>query len=181
MRRTRRPGSGYRVPFESSELPVLVGGLAGQYGLKINDFVVLVAAERFRDKQNAAARKRQLLAEEEARIAELVRTMPITSGHSFEGYRIVCYAGYVSGDEVATVPMGVFAGAISNDGVNETIKKVRNVAIQEMKEAAANIDRNAIIGLDFDYFDLDRSGPQGTVEIKIVFTANGTAVEIELL
>ena len=96
-------------------------------------------------------------------------------------YRIVKYGGYVSGDEVATIPMGFFTGMMSNDDVNETIKRVRNVAIQELKEAAANIDCSAVIGLDFDYITIDRSGTQGTVEVKIVLTANGTAVQIEPL
>lgn len=188
---------------------MLVGDLAKQYDLKVNEFVFFLrdeykkqfkekvfgsmydsviddsvaqeAAERFKAKQNAVAEKKRLIAEEEARIAQLVRTMPITSGNNFEGYRIVRYAGYVSGDEVATVPMGFFTGLVSNDDVNETIKKVRNIAIQEMKEAAANLDCNAVIGLDFDYITIDRSGPQGTLEIKIVLTANGTAVEIEPL
>ena len=126
-------------------------------------------------------RKKELLAQEESRLAGVARVMPITSGASFEGYRITRYGGYVSGDEVATVPMGFFTGTMYDDDVNETIKKVRNVAIQELKEAAANIDCNAVIGLDFDYITLDRSGPHGTVEVKIVLTANGTAVEIEPL
>ena len=123
----------------------------------------------------------EMVAEDEARIAELARSMPITSGANFEGYRITRYGGYVSGDEVATIPMGFFTGSMSNDAVNETIKRVRNIAIQELKEAAANIDCNAVIGLDFDYITIDRTGTQGTLEVKVVLTANGTAVEIEPL
>ncbi len=128
--------------------------------------------------QNATT---ELIAAEENEIAEIARKMPITSGHNFEGYRIVRYAGYVSGDEVATIPMGFFTGTMTNDSVNNTIKRVRNVAIKELKEAAANIGCNAVIGLDFDYITIDRSGANGTIEVKIVLTANGTAVEIEPL
>ena len=123
----------------------------------------------------------EMVAADEARVAEVARSMPITSGTNFEGYRIIRYGGYVSGDEVAVIPMGFFTGSMSNDAVNETIKRVRNVAIQELKEASANIDCNAVIGLDFDYITIERSGAQGTLEVKIVLTANGTAVEIEPL
>lgn len=123
------------------------------------------------------AQKQQLLAAEEQRIAEIVRTMPITSGPNLEGYRIVRYAGYVSGDEVATIPRTLFLRSMKNDAVNDTIKQVRNVAIQELKEAAANLDCNAVIGLDFDYITLD-SGTESVTETKIVLTANGTAVQV---
>lgn len=123
----------------------------------------------------------ELIAAEENHFLEIARNMPITSGTNFEGHRITRYAGYVSGDEVATIPMGFFSGTITNDAVNETIKKVRSVAIQELKEAAANIGCNAVIGLDFDYITIDRTGSHGTLEVKIILTANGTAVEIEPL
>lgn len=154
---------------------------SGLINSTINDDAVEPVVEAFKEKKAETQRKRALLKEEENRLKTLARTMPITSGHNFEGYRIVRYAGYVSGDEVATVPMGIFTGAMSNDDVNETIKKVRNIAIRELKEAAANLDCNAVIGLDFDYITIDRSGPQGTLEVKIILTANGTAVEIEPL
>lgn len=144
---------------------------------KVDDSVVPALVEEYKK----LLRKKELLLEDEKRLAEVARNMPITSGTNFEGHRIVRYAGYVSGDEVATIPMGFFTGTMTNDDVNDTIKRVRNVAIQELKEAAANIGCNAVIGLDFDYITIDRSGAQGTIEVKIVLTANGTAVQIEPL
>ena len=146
----------------------------------VNELVIVQGDDHFHGHVGGKHGVGQLAAEEE-RIAELARTMPITSGANFEGYRIVRYAGYVSGDEVATIPMGFFSGSITNDAVNETIKSVRNIAINELKEAAANLDCNGVIGLDFDYITIDRSNANGTVEVKIVLTANGTAVEIEPL
>ena len=147
---------------------------------KISDAVV----NDFVESYTVIARAKDMLVEEEARLAEIARTMPITSSANFEGYRITRYGGYVSGDEVATIPMGYFTGLVTDNDVNETIKKVRAVAIQELKMAAANIGCNAIIGLDFDYITLESNSlisGQGAKETRIVLTANGTAVEIEPL
>ena len=151
-------------------------GLAGSAISSIQQSVESAASQR-NIQSEELERKQKLLAAEEQRIAEIVRTMPITSGPNLEGYRIVRYAGYVSGDEVATIPRTLFLRSMKNDAVNDTIKQVRNVAIRELKEAAANLDCNAVIGLDFDYITLD-SGTENVTETKIVLTANGTAVEI---
>lgn len=155
---------------------VSMKGLAGSALSSIQQSVEAASGQRNAQTEDMM-RKQQLLAEEERRIAEVVRTMPITSGPNLEGYRIVRYAGYVSGDEVATIPRTLFLRSMKNDAVNDTIKQVRNVAIQELKEAAANLDCNAIIGLDFDYITLD-SGTENVTETKIVLTANGTAVQV---
>ena len=151
-------------------------GLAGNAISSIQQQVEAASTQR-NAQSDDLARKQELLAAEEQRIAELVRRMPITSGPNLEGYRIIRYAGYVSGDEVATIPRTLFLRSMKNDAVNDTIKQVRNVAIRELKEAAANLDCNAVIGLDFDYITLD-SGTENVTETKIVLTANGTAVEI---
>ena len=155
---------------------VSLKGIAGSAISSIQQSVEASSAQRTAQTEDMA-RKQQLLAAEEQRIAEIVRTMPITSGPNLEGYRIVRYVGYVSGDEVATIPRTLFLRSMKNDAVNDTIKQVRNVAIQELKEAAANLDCNAVIGLDFDYITLD-SGTENVSETKIVLTANGTAVEV---
>ncbi|MBQ9002917.1 MAG: heavy metal-binding domain-containing protein [Eggerthellaceae bacterium] len=151
-------------------------GLAGSAISSIQQSVESAASQRNAQSEELE-RKQRLVAAEEQRIADIVRTMPITSGPNLEGYRIVRYAGYVSGDEVATIPRTLFLRSMKNDAVNDTIKQVRNVAIRELKEAAANLDCNAVIGLDFDYITLD-SGTENVTETKIVLTANGTAVEI---
>ena len=151
-------------------------GLAESAISSIQQSVESATSQRYAQSEELE-RKQRLLAAEEQRIAEIVRTMPITSGPNLEGYRIVRYAGYVSGDEVATIPRTLFLRSMKNDAVNDTIKQVRNVAIRELKEAAANLDCNAVIGLDFDYITLD-SGTENVTETKIVLTANGTAVEV---
>lgn len=124
-----------------------------------------------------------MLAEDLERIEEVVRKMPITSSGNFEGYRIVRYGGYVSGDEVVSLSDHWLAGGASSynkDNINNAIKQVRQVAIHELKQAAALIDCNAVIALDFDYINIDRQ-IGNTNFTSIILTANGTAVEIEPL
>lgn len=124
-----------------------------------------------------------MLAEDMKRVEELPRAMPITSSNNFEGYRIVRYGGYVSGDEVVSLTDHWLTGSASSynkDNINDAIKRVRQVAIKELKQAAALIDCNAVIALDFDYINIDRT--IGNTNIThVILTANGTAVEIEPL
>lgn len=125
------------------------------------------------------AAQRRMLEEELRRVEGVVRTMPITSGTSFEGYKIIRYGGYVSGDEVVSLSDQLFFGtSFSKDAINEAIKQCRMTAIKELKQAAALQECNAIIGLDFDYINIDRT--IGNTNIThIILTANGTAVQIE--
>lgn len=125
------------------------------------------------------------LKQEEERINEIARSMPITSTAGFDGYRITEYGGYVSGDEAVELSEGYFGGSgdFVKDKVNDRIKEVRAVAIEELKVAAAQIGCNAVVGLDFDYVTVDRtySGLAGNSvqNTFIILTANGTAVTIE--
>ncbi|MBQ9316247.1 MAG: heavy metal-binding domain-containing protein [Atopobiaceae bacterium] len=110
--------------------------------------------------------------------------MPITSTQSFDGYRITEYGGYVSGDEAIELTDSYFGnGDFNKDVVNDKLKEVRSVAIDELKTAAAQIGCNAVVGLDFDYVTIDRQFPGisgRTVNRSfIILTANGTAVTIE--
>ena len=125
------------------------------------------------------------LRQEEERIAATVQSMPITSTNGFEGYRITEYDGYVSGDEAIELADGAFGGKgnFNKDAINDKIKEIRSIAIDELKTAAAQIGCNAVIGLDFDYVTVDRqqNGLGNTIINRtfIILTANGTAVTIE--
>ena len=148
--------------------------------------LALFAAEIEAAKEAArqAAEEEAFLKEEEERIAKVVQEMPVTSTPSFEGYRIVEYGGYVSGDEAIELSDTSFSqGDFKKDKVNDAIKTMRFIAIDELKTAAAQIGCNAIVGLDFDYLTMDRSFPGlggGTINRTfIILTANGTAVTIE--
>ena len=148
--------------------------------------LALFAAEIEAAKEAArqAAEEEAFLKEEEERIAKVVQEMPVTSTPSFDGYRIVEYGGYVSGDEAIELSDTSFSqGDFKKDKVNDAIKTMRFIAIDELKTAAAQIGCNAIVGLDFDYLTMDRSFPGlggGTINRTfIILTANGTAVTIE--
>ncbi len=124
------------------------------------------------------------LEEEKARSKELAKIL-ISSGFNFEGYRIVKYSGYISGDDAVQIPRsGVFDRGRNGENLTEALVMIRRKALMELKEAALNLGCNAVIGVDFDYLTLDpqtASLTGGTVyePYVICVTANGNAVIIE--
>lgn len=156
------------------------------------------ATEEKRRAQEAAAeekRRTQEAAEEAARAqqeAELEKqralaNMLISSGFSFEGYRITKYSGYISGDDCVTMPRDDFWGSNKvADNLCDALVKIRRQAIKELKEAAYDLGCNAVVGVDFDYLTMD---PQHSAALNreitvyepyvICVTANGNAVVIE--
>lgn len=76
--------------------------------------------------------------------------MLITSGFSFEGYRIVKYSGYISGDDAVQVNRGT-AGFFSDptnvgEKLMQSLTIIRRNALRELKEAAYDLGCNAVIG-----------------------------------
>lgn len=136
------------------------------------------SAHREAEAQQAEEQKRQALA-----------AMLITSGFNFDGYTITRYSGYISGDDVASIErprQGWFGGVDGNAATDltETLVKIRRNAINELKEAAYALGRNAVIGVDFDYITLDpetSNNKGGTLYLPFLFavTANGNAVTIQ--
>lgn len=115
-------------------------------------------------------------------------TMLVTSGYNFEGYKIVKYSGYISGDDAMSIDRGTsgFFSSATNVGQSliRSLTQIRKQAIKELKEAAYDLGCNAVIGVDFDYITLDpqtATSTGGTAYLPYVFcvTANGTAVVIE--
>ena len=130
-------------------------------------------------------------AEEERRAQEIVdekqsalANMLISSGFSFEGYKIVKYSGYISGDDAVQIPRsGWFGFKNTGERLTDALVKIRRQAIAELKEAAYALGCNAVIGVDFDYINMD---PQTAFNGSTVYepyvicvTANGNAVIIE--
>lgn len=111
--------------------------------------------------------------------------MLITSGFNFDGYKIVKYSGYISGDDAMTVNRGSsFSDGGVRDKLMSSLVEIRRNALRELKEAAYNLGCNAVIGVDFDYITLDPQTANitgGTTYQPYVFcvTANGNAVVIE--
>ena len=141
-------------------------------------------------KEDCAEREEKKQAEEryEAEKKAAMAQMLITSGFSFDGYRITKYSGYISGDDVIEIPrgrQGIFETATNvGDALSASLVKIRRQALKELKEAAYDLGCNAVIGVDFDYITLEpetvNSGG-GTLYLPYVFcvTANGNAVIIE--
>ena len=123
--------------------------------------------------------------EEEKRKA--LSSMLITSGFSFDGYKVVKYSGYISGDDCKTMPRDSFWDENKvEDNLCKTLVAIRRQAIKELKEAAYELGCNAVIGVDFDYMTMDpqhSSSLNASVTVYepyvICVTANGNAVVIE--
>lgn len=127
----------------------------------------------------------RLQQEEDARKKRATAKMLVTSGFNFDGYRIVKYSGYISGDDAMTVSRGSsFTDGGVRDNLLASLTQIRRNALRELKEAAYDLGCNAVIGVDFDYITLDPQTANitgGTTYQPYVFcvTANGNAVIIE--
>lgn len=133
----------------------------------------------------AEQEKQKKDAELEAALAQIL----ITSGFTFDGYKIVKYSGYISGDDVIQVDRG-FGGILGlglkdvGEALMQSLTRIRRNALRELKQAAYDLGCNAVIGVDFDYITLDPQTANvtgGTTYQPYIFgvTANGNAVIIE--
>ena len=157
-----------------------------QENLFVNEDVEKVKEEAEELKEEAEELKEEAeLSEKRKALSEML----ITSGFHFEGYRIIKYSGYISGDDAISVDRGV-AGILINTATNvqsklmDSLVIIRRNALRELKEAAYNLGCNAVIGVDFDYINLDPQTANwngGTTYLPYIFgvTANGNAVIIE--
>ena len=163
-------------------------------GIAVNDSDVEEIVTAFKEKLEM-----DKMLEEQARIDEIrkpeedrkkkraLAEMLITSGFTFDGYKITKYSGYISGDDCVTLPRDTFWGNNKvEDNLCGALVKIRRQALKELKEAAYDLGCNAVIGVDFDYLTMDpqhASALNGTVTVYepyvICVTANGNAVVIE--
>ncbi len=146
-------------------------------------------AQRQKALAEAEAQRQKALAEAEEKKQLALSNMLITSGFNFDGYRIIKYSGYISGDDAilieGAVDKGVWDGWEIKDmgqALTDSLVKIRRQALKELKEAAYDLGCNAVIGVDFDYITLEPT--QLTANIKhhlpyVCVTANGNAVIIE--
>ena len=158
-------------------------------GYNVDDALVKQYVDMYLMHLRQMQKKEEEKLAEESRKQQALAQMLISSGFSFEGYRIVKYSGYISGDDVTQIPRGVdrwFDNTLGKNGENLTnaLVKIRRQALKELKEAAYNLGCNAVIGVDFDYITLEpetASSTGGTMyeDYVICVTANGNAVVIE--
>lgn len=176
-------GEKYKVGLTCWTVDEDIEGTVNRYKEYLKQEEIKKEQEAIREQEE---KERQRLYEEEKQKA--LASMLITSGFTFEGYKIKKYSGYISGDDAIEIPRGT-AGFFSNatnvgDSLMESLAKIRRNAINELKEAAYALGCNAVIGVDFDYLTLEpetANSSGGTTYLPYVFgvTANGNAVIIE--
>lgn len=104
--------------------------------------------------------------------------MIITTTPNIEGKTIKSYLNIVAGEAImgANVVRDLFASITDivggRSGAYESkLVDAREIAMEEMKEKAARLGANAIVGVDLDY-EVVREG-------MLMVTASGTAVIVE--
>lgn len=122
--------------------------------------------------------------EYEAERAAALPSILISSGFSFEGYKIIKYSGYISGDDAVQIPRSGAFGSDNGKKLTDALVRIRRQALKELKEAAYDLGCNAVIGVDFDYITLEPetanlTGATLYEPYIICVTANGNAVIIE--
>lgn len=103
----------------------------------------------------------------------------VTTTHSVEGRRITAYQGIVTGEAImgANIFKDLFAGIRDIVGgrsatYERELRRARELAIEEMKQAATEMGANAVVGVDLDYETV------GTNSSMLMVTVSGTAVVI---
>ena len=105
--------------------------------------------------------------------------MLITTTPSVEGQRITRYCGVVCGEAIlgANIFKDLFAGIRDLVGgrsgtYERELQRARDIALEELRERAAALGANAIVGVDFDYEVL------GEANGMMMVTVSGTAVKM---
>jgi uncharacterized protein YbjQ (UPF0145 family) len=103
--------------------------------------------------------------------------MTVTTTPSVEGRPIRSYKGIVAGEAIlgANLVRDLFASITDMVGgrsgaYEEKLAQAREIALEEMKDKAAELGANAVVGVDIDY-EVVREG-------MLMVTAAGTAVTV---
>ena len=109
---------------------------------------------------------------------QLKQSIPITTTNDIHGYWVKDYKGIVTGQVAAGISVfkDAFAGIRNvvggrSKGLQDSMKKMREEALKEIKEEAVELGANAIVGLSLDFDEY--------AENMLLLTITGTAVEIE--
>ncbi len=108
--------------------------------------------------------------------------MLLTTTSALDGKRITTYYGVVSGEAIlgANIFKDFFAGIRDVIGgrsgsYEKELRKAKDIAMGEMKAAAADLGANAIIGIDIDYETISLANGGGMLMVAV----SGTAVRVE--
>ncbi len=106
--------------------------------------------------------------------------MLLTTTDSIDGKKIQAYYGLVTGEAIigANAFKDFFASVTDIVGgrsgaYEKSLKKAKDIAVQEMMHAAEEMGANAVIAMDLDYETLGKDGGM------MMVSANGTAVKLE--
>ncbi|MDR0441628.1 MAG: heavy metal-binding domain-containing protein [Candidatus Accumulibacter sp.] len=106
--------------------------------------------------------------------------MQLSTTPTLEGQRIVRYCGVVAGEAIlgANIFKDMLAGIRDVVGgrsgtYEKELRKARRLALDELSERAAELNANAVVGIDIDYEVL------GEKNSMLMVTASGTAVVVE--
>jgi uncharacterized protein YbjQ (UPF0145 family) len=106
--------------------------------------------------------------------------MIVTTTPGIEGRHIKQYHGLVTGEAIlgANIFKDFFAGIRDIVGgrsaaYESELRKAREIALEELQQAAAALGANAVVGIDLDY---ETVGAQGGM---LMVSISGTAVTIE--
>ena len=103
----------------------------------------------------------------------------VTTTPTVEGRRITSYAGIVTGEAImgANIFKDLFAGIRDIVGgrsatYERELRRAREIAMDEIRTAAAEMGANAVVGIDLDYETV------GTNASMLMVTISGTAVVV---
>ena len=106
--------------------------------------------------------------------------MLLTTTPTIEGHTIQQYLGIVTSETIigANVVRDFFAGLRDFCGgragsYEEVLKEGKETALQEIRERAAAMGANAVVGIDLDY---ETVGAKGSM---LMVVCSGTAVRVE--
>jgi uncharacterized protein YbjQ (UPF0145 family) len=106
--------------------------------------------------------------------------MLVTTTPTVEGRRISKYCGIVTGEAIlgANLFKDLFAGVRDIVGgrsatYEKELQRARDIALAELRERAAQMGANAVVGIDLDYEVLGQGNGM------LMVSASGTAVVLE--
>ena len=102
----------------------------------------------------------------------------LTSSHSFEGYNITDYCGFISSETalglgfIKSIAASVanFTG-VESESLNNRLSSAKEASLSDLKKQAVALKANAIIGMSLDYAMFGDS--------MVAVIVAGTAVKIE--
>ena len=105
--------------------------------------------------------------------------MIMTTTSSIEGQKISQYHGVVTGEAILGANMfrDLFAGIRDIVGgrsgaYEKELRKAREIAFEEIQEAATDLGANAVVGIDIDYEVVGEKGGM------LMVSVSGTAVSV---